>query len=344
MAKVRTVVGDVDPSFLGRTLTHEHLLYTYPGAELDHRCAFDLETASERISREVADAARDYGFTTLVDLTPAEVGRHPQLMVNVAQRSGAQIIGTTGFFPENLGFPYWWRRQSIEEFEDFYTRDITEGMVYAGTQTKIRAGIIKIATGMDSVNPRPSPIGPSGRRVGEFEERAIRGAGRAQRKLGCCINTHTDPMDYTVGNPGIDQIELLEEEGADPTKVIIGHAFISGTTDQIKAICDRGASVQVDHMGIPWRHGSTEELDEKMAVQMCRLADAGCLDRMTITYDRWFFNPRGASTELNPQLLNEKVPMGYIYTDFLPRLQKKGFREADLDRMLIDNPRRLLAF
>jgi phosphotriesterase-related protein len=344
VAKVRTVLGDVDPATLGRTLTHEHLLYTYPGAELDHRCAFDLAAATERIAAEVAAAMRDYGFRTLVDLTPAEVGRHPQLMADVAKRSGAHILGTTGFFPESLGFPYWWRRQSIEEFAEFYTRDITEGMVYAGTQTIIKAGIIKIATGMDSVNPRPTPIGPSGRRIGEFEERAIRGAGRTQKALGCSINTHTDPMDYTVGNPGLDQLDFLEQEGADPTKVIIGHAFISGTTEQIKAICDRGASVQIDHMGIPWRHGNTEELDEKMANQICELGDAGYLDRMTITYDRWFFNPRGAATEFNPQLHNEKVPMGYIYTDFLPRLVSKGFREPDLDRMLIDNPRRLLAF
>lgn len=344
MSRVRTVLGDVDPATLGRTLVHEHLLYSYTGSEVDHRCAFDLGEATERISKEVAEAARDYGFKTLVDLTPAEVGRHPQLMADVAKRSKVNIIGTTGFFPQHLGLPHWWRLQSIDEFKDFFIRDITEGMVYAGTKTGIKAGIIKIATGMDSVNPRPAPIGPSGKRIGEYEERAIRGAGRAQKTLGCCINTHTDPMDYSVGNPGIDQLDLLEEEGADPSKVIIGHAFISGTTQQIKDICDRGASVEVDHMGIPWRHGSIEELDGKLAAHMCRLADDGYIDRMTISYDRWFFNPRSAATDLNPQLLNENVPMGYLYTDFLPRLERLGFRAGDLERMLIDNPRRLLAF
>jgi phosphotriesterase-related protein len=342
--KVRTVLGDVSPASLGRTLTHEHLLYSYPGAELDHRCAFDLASTTERISTELAAAVRDLGFKTLVDMTPAEVGRHPQLMADVSRRSGANIVGTTGFFPEHLGFPYWWRLQSVEEFAEFFTRDITEGMVFAGTQTSIRAGIIKIATGMDSVNPRPSPIGPNGRRITECEDRAIRGAGRAQKGVGCAVNTHTDPTDYSVGNPGLEQLDVLEEEGADPSKVIIGHAFIHGTTEQIKAICDRGATVQVDHMGIPWRHDNIGELDAKLARQTCELADSGYLDRMVITYDRWFFNPRGASTDLNPQLSNEKVPLNYLYTDFLPRLKTLGFREPDLDRMLIDNPQRLLAF
>lgn len=344
MAIVRTVTGDIDPSFLGRTLTHEHLLYSTPGSEVDHRCAFDLAETTERIAAELGAAVRDYGFTSMVDLTPCEVGRHPQLMHDVALKSGCNIIGTTGFFPEHLGLPYWWRTQSIEEFAEFFIRDITEGMVFAGTKTDIKAGIIKVATGMDSIDPRPSPIGPSGRRVGKFEERAIRGAGRAQKALGCCVNTHTDPTDYTVGNPGIDQIELMADEGADPGKIIIGHAFVNGSLQQIKDICDRGATVQIDHMGIPWRHGNTDELDEKLANLMCDLASDGYLDRMVITYDRWFFNPRGGSTELNPQLLNEKVQMGYLYTDFLPRLEKKGFRSADLDTMLVDNPKRLLAF
>jgi predicted metal-dependent phosphotriesterase family hydrolase len=33
-----------------------------------------------------------------------------------------------------------------------------------------------------------------------------------------------------------------------------------------------------------------------------------------------------------------------MYTDFLPRLKTLGFREADFDTMLIQNPQRLLAF
>ena len=37
MKKIRTVTGDVPAEKMGRTLTHEHLLYTYPGGEYDHK-------------------------------------------------------------------------------------------------------------------------------------------------------------------------------------------------------------------------------------------------------------------------------------------------------------------
>ena len=43
--KIRTVTGDVPADKMGRTLTHEHLLYTYPGGEYDHQSAFRLDDA-----------------------------------------------------------------------------------------------------------------------------------------------------------------------------------------------------------------------------------------------------------------------------------------------------------
>jgi phosphotriesterase-related protein len=343
MKKIRTVTGDVPAEKMGRTLTHEHLLYTYPGGEHDHNSAFDLDNAVNRIATELKAGMDEYHYGTIVDMTPAEVGRNPELMKRVSQKTGANVIAVSGFFPERMGIPYWFRRQTVEELADFYVRDLTEGMVFAGTKTGIKAGAIKIATGQESVEPKPSPIGPNGRRIHQYEDRLIRAAGRAQKATGCCINTHTDPMDYTVTNPGIEQLDIIEEEGGDPTKVIIGHAFVEPQgLHQIVEILERGATVQVDHIGIPWRHPDASQLDESMANMMCELADQGYIDQMVITYDRWFFNPRGAATEENPQLLNEKVNLGYLFTKFAPRLRGKGFKDADLEKMLVDNPRRIL--
>jgi len=343
--KIRTVRGDVAADRIGRTLTHEHLLYTYPGGEYDHVSAFRLEDAVERISAELAQGMKACGYATLVDMTPCEVGRNPELMKRVSEKTGCNVIAVTGFFPESMGLPYWFKRQTVEELADFYVRDITDGMVFAGTQTPIKAGAIKVATGQEGVQPKPSPRGPNGLHLTASEERLIRAAGQAQRRLGVCINTHTDPMDYQVTNPGLEQLDLIEAEGGDPAKVIIGHAFVEPrSVEQIIDICKRGANVQVDHIGIPWRHDRIEDLDESMARMMCEIADRGYLANMTITYDRWFFNPRGPATAQNPQLLNEKVALDYLFTGFAPRLEKKGFRMRDLETVLVDNPRRILAF
>ena len=105
MKKIRTVVGDVPAEKMGRTLTHEHLLYTYPGGEYDHRSSFDLDQAVDRIATELKAGMDRYHYGTLVDMTPCEVGRHPELMQRVAQKTGANVIAVTGFFPERMGIP-----------------------------------------------------------------------------------------------------------------------------------------------------------------------------------------------------------------------------------------------
>ena len=125
--------------------------------------------------------------------------------------------------------------------------------------------------------------------------------------------------------------------------MIIGHAFVEPHgIHQIIEILERGATVQVDHIGIPWRHPDASQLDESMANMMCELADKGYIDQMVITYDRWFFNPRGAATDDNPQLLNEKVDLGHLFTKLAPRLAARASSDADLEKLLVDNPRRIL--
>lgn len=344
MAFVRTVLGDVPADTMGRTLAHEHILYAYPGGEWDHRTVFDVDQAAERIASDIRSGLTRDGFRTLVEMTPVEVGRHPDLMAKVAQRSGINIVAITGFFPQSIGLPYYWRRQTIEELRDFYIRDLTEGMVFAGRQTDIKAGAIKVATGQEGLANTPGKAHENGLRVTPAEERAIRAAGRAQSEIGCGINTHSDPTDYAVTNPGLEQIGLLEDEGADPSKIAIGHVLVRPKSiEQAVEICERGASVNIDHVGIPWKYETAEELDDFMADQICELAHRGYIENLVLSYDRWFFNPRTKVTDLDPDMPNERVPLEYMFDSFIPRLLKKGFREEDIDTVLIDNPRRIFS-
>jgi len=176
------------------------------------------------------------------------------------------------------------------------------------------------------------------------ERKTIAAVARAQRKVGCAINTHTQPMDYAVTNPGLELLDLLEETGADPARVIIGHAFVHPRLDQLEAICRRGACLQIDHIGIPWQNESAAQLDELIASAVVALADKGYLDRLVFSYDRFFAHARGPVTEEEPEQLNELVPMSYIFDTFAPRLAAKGFGRRELETVLIDNPARLLAF
>ena len=89
MRIIRTVLGDVPADQAGITLTHEHILYAYPGADLDHRTAFDFDEIAGRIANDLRLGLDRTTSLTLVEMTPAEVYRHPALMRAVAEASGS---------------------------------------------------------------------------------------------------------------------------------------------------------------------------------------------------------------------------------------------------------------
>jgi phosphotriesterase-related protein len=340
MAVIRTVLGDIAPQDAGITLTHEHIRYAYQGCEFDHNNVWDLDAVADDIGRRIHGMVKEYGVKTMVDLTPPDIGRHPVLLAEISRRSGANIIATTGFYAERMGIGFYWRRKSLEYLAEMMVRDINEGMVHDNRLTPHRAGVIKVAAG----GMAQTPVEPNGTRITPIEERVMRAAGRAQKKTGAPIGTHTQPLDYGVTNPGIEMLDLLEEEGADPGKVMLGHVFIKPRFEQLEALCQRGAILQVDHVGIPWMHDSAEQLDEELATHICRLADLGYLGQLVFSYDRFFSHGRGPITEEEPDQDNTRVPLGYLFDSFAPRLAKKGFGKAELHKVLVENPRRILAF
>ena len=48
---------------------------------------------------------------------------------------------------------------------------------------------------------------------------------------------------------GLDQLDVFEAEGADLSRVVIGHADSNPSADYHRAIVDRGASIEFDFLG-----------------------------------------------------------------------------------------------
>jgi phosphotriesterase-related protein len=339
MSVIRTVLGDIPPEDAGAVLMHEHMIAMWPGAEFDHRAVFDWDAVAEEVAAELRVGHERYGFQTVIDITPAELGRDPFFIAEVSRRSGVNLVAVTGFFCQSMGVPYHWRRQSIDELADFYVRDITQGMVFNNQVTPIRAGIIKIATGQDDLHPRPTPAGPHGRHIGEVEDTILRAAARAQVRTGAPLTTHTDPEDWAVTNIGAEHLDILEEEGVDPHRVITGHCFVNPRVDWLKEILDRGTSLQIDNIGTGWRDLDDEHISDAVA----ELVSAGYEDQLVISFDRFFYQRRGPLTENDP-IVAEKMQIDYMHEIFFPLLRRKGVGGEAIDKMLVSNPGRHLAF
>ena len=128
-------------------------------------------------------------------------------------------------------------QRSVDDLAGEIVRDATVGV----GETGIRAGIIgEIGTDKPWLSAR--------------EERIHRAAARAARRTGLAITTHA--VQSTVG---LDQLTVFEEEGADLSRVVIGHADSNPSLAYHRAIVERGATVEFDFLGMSFtpleRHG-----------------------------------------------------------------------------------------
>lgn len=340
---VHTVLGPVAPDKLGVTLMHEHAPIV-DWSELFETTPAPLAPVREKLLGETArllDAFHDSlapgdGPGAIVETTPIRVGRYPQLLVDLANRTKVHIIACTGFWCEALAPQHPWAVRlsvnpgGVEQMAGLFIREITKGMEDPGGKwgerfTEIKAGIIKIGV---STYLRPS-------------ERVCHiAAARASRETGCPITTHT-----TKGG-GLEQAELLLKEGAAPEKVIIGHQGFQDDREHDEAheyhqlIAKLGCWVQFD------RVDHKEYGIDAQARQIVRLIEAGFLKQVLVSHDHApYYFPHFAVEGKRAEDWKALEPdYTTVTTKLVESLLKMSVSKADIRTILVDNPRRVLAF
>jgi phosphotriesterase-related protein len=340
---IHTVLGPVAPEKLGATLMHEHAPLV-DWSELYETPPAPLAPVREKLLAETArllDAFHDTlapedGPGAIVETTPIRVGRYPQLLADLARRTKVHIIACTGFWCEALAPQHPWAvRLSVtpggmEQMAGLFIREITKGMEdpegkWGERFTDIKAGIIKIGV---STYLRPS-------------ERVCHiAAALASRETGCPITTHT-----TKGG-GLEQAELLLKHGAAPEKVIIGHQGHQDdrtkdeADDYHQLIARLGCYVQFD------RVDHKEYGIEKQARQIARLVAAGFVKQVLVSHDHApYYFPEFAAAKKRAEDWKAMEPdYTTVTTKLVASLAALSVSKTDIRQILVDNPRRVLAF
>jgi predicted metal-dependent phosphotriesterase family hydrolase len=309
MPHVQTVLGPIDPADLGFTLPHEHTqiaLWHIPA-----RWDYWQLTRDEPLILDELAAFRDAGGSSLVDLTMPGVGRDPSWLADLARASGLNIVMGCGwyrgaYYPAEAVID----RRSVEDIADELILESTDGV----GETGIRPGII-------------GEIGTDKPWVSALEERVHRAAARAARRTGLAITTHS-----VLSPVGLDQLRLFQDEGADPGRVVIGHADSYPHLDHYLAIIERGASIEFDFLGMSFT--PTERHGESRIVELLRdLLSRGHSDRILLSQD-----------VCHDSQLRRYGGNGYTYLadTFLPRLRESGVSDVEIETMTVANPRRIL--
>src|SRR5688572_27839221 len=95
--KVETVLGPVDYDQLGVVLVHEHVMVDWIGAELTTPARYNPHEIVEA-ALPYLEQARQVGVQTLLDCTPAFLGRDVSVLQLLAQKTGLHILTNTGLY------------------------------------------------------------------------------------------------------------------------------------------------------------------------------------------------------------------------------------------------------
>jgi phosphotriesterase-related protein len=312
---VQTVLGRIDPAELGFTLPHEHTqcqLWTIP-----ERFDYWELTADEELLVEELGRFRAAGGTCLADLTLPGIGRDPAWLRRIARRTGLHVVMGTGWYRQ----PYYppealIDRRSVAELADVMVRELEEGVPGSEDEAGIRV--------------RPGIIGEIGTHkpwLSAQEERVFRACGRASRATGMAVSTHA-----VMSPVGLRQLAVLEDAGADPTRVVIGHSDSYPVLEHWLAIAERGASLELDFLGMSFT--PMERRGEPRVIELLlRLLERGFGDRVLLSQD-----------VCDNSQLAHYGGNGYTYLQetFLPRLRERGVDEAEIRGITVENPRRIL--
>ena len=313
--QVNTVEGRKPAAELGRTLIHEHVLVGFPGWFMDARQP--PFKRAEAIAR-AADAFQElhaHGVRTVIDPCPMDLGRDVEFVAEVGQKSGITLICTTGVYAESMGIPYTLRALPIEAVTEIFVKEIEDGIGSTG----IRAGLIKIATGEG--------------RVTDYERKMIAASARAAMITGVPLISHTENCSC-----GHDQIDIATGEGLASSSLIVGHSDGRDDHDYQRSLAERGAYVGFDRFGL-------EQIvpDQVRAKNLKALADAGHKERIMVSHDTvncWLGGLPGGAP---PETLSEIAPnwrMTNLFERIFPELKRMGMSQADLDLIVMENPRR----
>jgi phosphotriesterase-related protein len=190
LSVVRTVQGDIDPSQLGPTDSHEHLFFVTPLQPGDEFA--DVDRAIEE-----AQTLVDAGARTMVDWTPLDLGRDPHGLLRVSEATGLQVVAATGVH-RDAHYPadHPLRAETADALARRFVADI-EG-------PGVRSGVIK--------------IGASYHRLQPFEQKAFAAAVEAHQRTGVPLCVHTEH-----GTMGLGIVEHLRRLGVAPGSVILAH-------------------------------------------------------------------------------------------------------------------------
>ncbi len=312
---IETVRGPVSPEALGRTLAHEHifLLGQETLANFNSRWGdpwWDEETGVANAVTALR-RVRDAGFGTMVDPTAVGLGRDIARIKRVNEHVDLNIVVCTGVYAF-MELPQFLRYRTVDALAGFLVRELTEGIADTG----VKAAFIKFAVEEHGL-------------AGDVP-RILAAVAAAHAETGAPVMVHTN----AAAQSGLVALEALTAARVAPEKLVIAHVGDSDDLDYIRRLADSGAYLGWDRFNIEHFNPDAARIETVTKV----LAE-GYVDQLHFSHDGATFHDFMVG---DPAFAGEHADYLHVTNMILPQLRERGVSDADIDRIMVDNPRRWL--
>jgi phosphotriesterase-related protein len=243
--RVRTVLGDVPAGDLGVTDSHDHLFIHAPA-----QAGVDLDDADDAARR--AQAFRVAGGRTVVQWTPAGLGRRLGDLERLSRAVGVHVVAATGrhlarLYPPSHPLP----RASRDALGALFRRDVVERS----------CGLIKLGAGPGDLDPT--------------QRDHLEAAAEVAAETGVPVAVHLDQ-----GRSGLAVLEVLEDAGLPADRVVLGHLGRNADVAAVVEAATAGAWVCLD---VP-APGAVDS-ERALLARVRALADRGLAGRLLLGPD-----------------------------------------------------------
>jgi phosphotriesterase-related protein len=285
---------------------HEHVLVDFIGADKVSPARYDADEAFAAALPHLKQV-RALGCESLVECTPAYLGRDAVLLERLSKAAGIHILTNTGYYgaANDKHLPAHAFTETAEQLAARWTREHARGV----DATSIKPAFMK--------------IGVDGAPLSEVDRKLVIAAAIANRATGMPIASHTGS-----GAAAMEELDLLEQQRVPLSAFIWVHAQSERDGAFHARAAKRGAWVEFDGIA-PASVGRHVEL-------VLTMKERGLLGHVLVSHDAGWYRvgePGGGTFR----------PYDTLFTAFLPALEKAGFSDAERRQLLVENPRRALA-
>lgn len=300
--QIMTVQGSVASDQMGVTLVHEHILVDFIGADKASKDRYDPD-AVFKVTLPHLKRIKELGCQTLVDCTPAYLGRDAALLKRLAAASGLHILTNTGYYGARQGkfLPDFVMKETAEQLAARWLREWKNGIDGTG----IRPGFIK--------------VGVDAGALPEINRKLLQAAARTHLDSGLTIAAHTGD-----GTAALAESKVVRDAGVAGSAFIWVHAQNEKDTALHVRAAEQGAWVEFDGVD-PKTVGQHVEFVKSMKA-------AGHLNRVLLSHDAGWYHvgePDGGTFR----------PFDTLFTELLPALKKAGFTDDEVKQLTVDSPR-----